>query len=114
MFACIQYYETFLWPVVARYNPELLKLDGPLVFGDKLILVPLIISGVMLGLGYIMLGIDLLSNRALPKLAVIMLMFGALVFGNGVVFPIRTLGLLILSSAMIWIGVHLIRLKYNK
>ena len=105
LFTAIQYYETFIWPVVARTNPELLKIDGALVFGSRLVLAPLLFSGVILGIGYLLLGIDLIQKRRLPRPVVLMLTIGGIVFGNGIVVPVRTLGMLSFAAAMVWIGV---------
>lgn len=104
LYACIQYYETFIWPVVAQYNPTLVKFDGALVFGDAVILIPLIISGVILAIGHVLLGIDLLRRRVFPSFIVLMLIIGAVVFGNGVVFSIRTVGIVFFTIAMLYIG----------
>ncbi len=104
LFTCIQYYETFLWPTVAKSNPELVKIEGALVFGAPLIVVPLVISGVVLGVGYIVLGISLFKSRVLPVPTILLLTFGAVIFGNGIVFSIRTIGMLAFVIALIWIG----------
>ena len=50
-YACIQFYETFLWPLIARHSPELFDAVGfsasdPLVFGQ------LIASGLVWSLGF--------------------------------------------------------------
>lgn len=114
MFTCIQYYETFLWPVVAQTNPELVSFDGPLVFGAPLVLVPLILSGIFLGAGYILLGIALYIERAVPRYAAILLIAGAVLFGNGVVFPVRTLGLFLFAIATVICGVAILKSNRQK
>lgn len=103
-YACIQYYETFIWPVVGRQYPEMVKIEGALVFGDTTVLIPLLLSGVFLGLGYILICIDLFKEKIFSKGVIWMLLIGALVFGNGIVIGIRTIGLILFVLAFIKIG----------
>jgi len=114
LFAAIQYYETFIWPVAGRLHPDLVQIKGPLVFGDTLVIAPLIASGAFLGLGCILLGIALIRSRVFPRFACWMLLFGAPIFANGVLFPIRSLGLLPFAAATIWMGVLLARSEASK
>lgn len=109
-FVAIQYYETFVWPVVVQFNPDLLKIDGPLVFGDRIILIPLVLSGVFVSIGYCFLTWHFLSNLAFSKIAVCLHLAGLLAFANGIIFPVRTLGLILLCSTMFHFG----RLIYKK
>lgn len=114
LFASIQYYETFLWPVVAQANPELVRFDGALVLGDPLVLVPLIASGGFLGVGYLLLGIALFRERMVPRYSAILLVVGAVLFGNGMAFPVRTIGLLIYAGATIVCCLALMRTAKTK
>ena len=108
-YACIQYYETFIWPVVGRQYPEMVKIEGALVFGDTTVLIPLMLSGVFLGLGYILICIDLFKEKIFSKGVIWMLLIGALLFGNGIVIGIRTIGLILFVIAFIKIGFVLIK-----
>jgi hypothetical protein len=74
-------------------------------------MMPLIGSGIVLGVGYILIGIALIKSKVLPISAILMLTLGALIFGNGIVLPVRTLGLLGLSTAMVWIGILMNRME---
>ena len=108
-FGCIQYYETFLWPVVVAINPELVQLKGPLVFGDRLVLVPLLLSGLTVAAGYLVLMADQIRSRSPHTGSIVLLGTGALVFANGIVFPVRTVGILVFATAMVWHGVLILR-----
>lgn len=103
-FACIQYYETFIWPLVGQLHPELVKIEGALVFGNYLLMVPLIISGLVLGIGYLLFCIDLLKHNIIQRHIVWFLLIGVLLFGNGIMIPIRTIGLILLVYSLIRVG----------
>ena len=104
LFACIQYYETLIWPAAAQINPELLKVKGALVCGNSRVVAGLLVSGALLGLGYILFGISALQIKSFPRLPVWFLIIGAPVFGNGILFSIRTLGLILFSAGTIWLA----------
>ena len=107
LFTSIQYYETLLWPAAAKINPELLQVKGALVSGDSGVVAGLISSGVLLGIGYILFGISALQTKSYPKIPLWLLIIGAPVFGNGIAFPIRTIGLLLFCIGTIWLAVSL-------
>lgn len=104
LFTSIQYYETLLWPAAAKINPELLQVKGALVSGDLGVVVGLISSGAFLGIGYILFGISALKTNSYPKIPLWFLIIGAPVFGNGIAFPIRTVGLLLFCFGTIWLS----------
>jgi hypothetical protein len=107
LFVSIQYYETLLWPAAARVNPDLLQVQGALVSGDRGVLAGLLVSGIFLGVGYILFGIAALRIKAFPKLPTWFLLVGAPVFGNGIVFPVRTLGLILFCTGILWWAIWL-------
>ena len=104
LFTGIQYYETLLWPAAAKVNPELLQVNGALVSGDVGVLIGLITSGILLGFGYIIFGISALKTQAYPRPPVWLLMIGAPLFGAGIAFSIRTIGLLLFCTGTIWLA----------
>jgi hypothetical protein len=108
LFTAIQYYETLIWPAVAHTNPELLQTNGLLVSGNPGVLAGLLASGIILGIGYILFGMAALRTKKYNKTAILLLMTGAVVFGNGIVFSARTIGLLLFCSGTIWLS-HLIK-----
>ena len=107
LFTSIQYYETLLWPAAAKINPELLQVKGALVSGDLGVVAGLTSSGALLGIGYILFGISALQIKSYPKIPLWLLIIGAPVFGNGIAFPIRTIGLLLFCIGTIWLAVSL-------
>lgn len=109
LFTAIQYYETLIWPAAAEVNPEMLQAKGVLVSGHTLVTGGLLVSGFILGIGYILLGADSLRTKRYPSVPIWFLMIGAVVFGNGILFPVRTIGLLFFSSGIIWISARLRR-----
>lgn len=107
LFACVQYYETLIWPAAAAIHPDLLQVKGALVSGNQGVTAGLLFSGIALGCGYILFGISALRTRRLPKIPVWFLISGAPVFANGIVFPVRTIGLLLFCAGTIWLALHL-------
>jgi len=107
LFTGIQYYETLLWPAAASADPGLVGLGGALVSGNPGVAGGLLASGILLGAGYILFGISALRANVLPKAALWFLIVGAPVFANGIVFPVRTLGLLLLCAGTIWLALIL-------
>jgi hypothetical protein len=109
LFTCIQYYETLLWPAAAKVNPELIQVGGALVSGNTGVVAGLLVSGVFLGIGYILFGISALQTKLYPKTPIWFLIIGAPVFGNGIVFPVRTVGLILFCIGTIWVSRHIIK-----
>lgn len=111
LFTSIQYYETLLWPAAAEFYPDLLQVKGALVSGDTRVVAGLITSGVFLGIGYILFGISAIQTKSYPKIPIWFLIVGAPVFGNGIVFPIRTVGLLVFCIGTIWLSIWILKDK---
>jgi hypothetical protein len=107
LFTAIQYYETLLWPAAAQINPELIRSKGALVSGNSAVAAGLLISGIVLGSGYVLFGIAALKTKKYAKAAIWLLMVGVVVFGNGIVFPVRTIGLILFTSGTIWVSIHI-------
>jgi hypothetical protein len=107
LFTGIQYYETLLWPAAASADPGLVGVTGALVSGDTGVAAGLLVSGILLGAGYILFGISALRAGTLPKTPLWFLIFGAPVFANGIIFPARTLGLLLFCAGTIWLALKL-------
>jgi len=106
LFTGIQYYETLLWPAAASADPGLVG-TGALVSGDPGVAAGLLASGILLGAGYILFGISALRAHLLPKIPLWFLIVGAPVFANGIIFPARTLGLLLFCAGTIWLALKL-------
>ena len=103
LFTSVQFDETFVWPLLARYSDNLLEINGPM-FTNLSWLSIYIIMGVLFALGFI--AIQSLRRNIFPKIPSILMIIGAPIFGGGLYVPlmIRTMGLILLSISFIWIG----------
>lgn len=102
-YACITYYETFFWPVIASQAPTLFAVLG---FSptNKSLAFAFWLSGLFWGLGYILFGIATTRSGLFPKWAGILFCAGAVIFGLGMVPMIRTLGALLFATGLIRLG----------
>ncbi len=99
LFAAIQYYETFLWPVAASMDSSMVAVQGPFVFGDLRVSIPLVLSGLILTVGFFLLMIELIRSgqkKTWPSL----LFIGVLLFGMGMIVPVRTIGLMLMTAGL--------------
>jgi len=106
LFTAIQYYETLIWPAAAKINPELLHANGALVSGNSAVVTGLLISGIILGAGYVLFGIAALKTGKFLKPAIWLQMAGIVLFGNGIIFTVRTIGLILFITGTIWLSFH--------
>ena len=107
-YSCVQFYETFFWPVIASGSPLLFKEVGfdP---SNTIINTQLILSAVIWAAGFILLGIITRKASFIPKKTVFIFILGALLFGVGMMFPIRTVGVILFSYGLIKYGIALRR-----
>ncbi len=105
-YTCIQFYETFFWPLIAAESPGLFKAVG-FSPSNKLIYTQLMLSAIPWAVGYILLGIFTYRSNLIAKWAVIIFTLGALLFGIGMAFPIRTLGVILFCIGLIKYGIVL-------
>lgn len=103
LYACVQYYETLIWPAAGQLNPELIQVDGALVSGNMAVAAGLLVSGAILSLGYILFGISALRNKIHPRIPLWLLIIGAPLFGVGIAFMIRTVGIILFGIGTIWL-----------
>ena len=80
---------------------------GVLLNGDPGIVAGLLGSGILLGAGYILFGISALRSKIFPRIPLWLLILGAPLFGMGVLFPLRTLGLVLFCAGTIWLALEL-------
>ena len=93
LYGCMQYDETFTWPILANKSPALLGTEG--LMSDPAYLSIFIIMGIILALGMVLFGIALWQANIFPRWSVICFVIGAILFGIGFGIMIRTLGLII-------------------
>ena len=105
LFTSMQFDETFVWPLLARYTDNLLEINGPM-FTNPSLLSAYIIMGILFTLGFIFIAVESLRRNIFPRIPSIFMIIGAPIFGGGLYVPlmIRTIGLILLSISFIWIG----------
>jgi hypothetical protein len=109
LYGCMQYEETFDWPILAAKAPALLETGG--LMADPAYLFIFLFMGFVLALGFILFGIAIWRARIYPGWAVIAFSAGAVLFGIGMAIPIRTLGLVGMVIGWGWMGYKLSRVK---
>ena len=110
-YSCIQFYETFFWPLIAAESTTLFQAVG-FSPSNKLIFLQLILSGIPWLVGFVLLGIVSFRSNLFSRWVILLYTIGAVLFGVGMAFPIRTLGIILFCTGMIKIGTFL--LKENK
>jgi hypothetical protein len=93
LYGCMQFDETFTWPILAVKAPALLETGG--LMSNTAFMFIFILMGLILAIGFILFGIAYWRARVFPRWAVIFFTAGATLFGIGMAIPIRTLGLVL-------------------
>ena len=107
-YICIQFYETFFWPLIAAESTILFQAVG-FSPSNKLIFIQLMLSGVPWLIGFILLGIISFRSNLFKKWIVLFYTIGAVLFGIGMAFPIRTIGIILFCIGMVKIGIVLLK-----
>jgi len=107
----VNYYETFINPVVAVEAPAFVSTYGAgLTIGMVAALFP--ISGGLFLIGYVMFSIDLLRSRQLGRGAPNLMIVGVAIFAAGLsgFFPMLVVqvGSVVFGVATAWLGIRLI------
>jgi hypothetical protein len=107
----LNYYETFVNPVVAVETPTFVDTYGAgLTIGLVAALFPA--TGGLFVIGYIMFSVDLLRSKLLGQAAPTMMIVGVLVFGAGLsgFFPMLVVqvGSILFGVATAWLGYLLV------
>lgn len=97
-YVCVQFYETFLWPPIARQSPELFEVVG-FTANDPVIFWQMIASGLVWSLGFAMTGAMVFRTTQM-KWTSAGLAIGAILFGIGMALPLRTIGLIVFSASL--------------
>lgn len=105
LFTALQFDETFVWPLLAEHAEELLEVQGPM-FADPPFYAGYLIMGALFAIGFIFVAAQSLRRRIFPVVPSVFLLIGAPLFAAGLLVPIivRTIGVLLLGIALIWIG----------
>ncbi len=113
----LNYYETFINPVVATEAPQFVEKYGAgLTIGLVRIVFPA--TGGLFVLGYILFASDLLRSRQLGGGAPTLMIIGVVVFGAGLsgFFPMVVVqgGSILFGAATAWLGYELLRTTPNQ
>jgi hypothetical protein len=93
LYGCMQYDETFTWPILAAKAPALLEAEG--LLANTAYLSIFMLMGLVLAVGFILFGIANWRARTFPRWTILFFTLGAVLFGIGMAIPIRTLGLVL-------------------
>lgn len=108
-------WETILWPIIVKYDRDLLAFNGAL-YRSKTFIPFFIVSGLIYSLGYILVGAGIMQTGILPWMGGLFLAVGAPTFGLGSLFgkyqvyP-RSLGVTLMSIGLIWVGIAMFGLR---
>lgn len=102
-YTCIQFYETFFWPIIAAESPSLFQAVG-FSPSNNIIYMQLMLSGIPWVVGFILLGIVTIKAEFVAKWIVWIFTIGALLFGVGMMFPVRSIGVILFSYGLIRYG----------
>jgi len=102
-YLCIQFYETFFWPIIASESPSLFKAVG-FSPSNTIIYIQLMLSAIPWALGFILLGIVTIKTQLIAKWTVWVFTIGALLFGVGMMFPIWSIGVILFSYGLVKYG----------
>ena len=105
-------WETVLWPILYRYDESLFDFQGP-IYSSRIFLGFFIVSGLIFGAGYVLVGIGIVQAGVLPRMAGIMLAIGAPTFGLGAMFGkyqvyVRSVGVTLMGAGLIWLGLAMV------
>ncbi|MDH5680840.1 MAG: hypothetical protein OEZ36_04580 [Spirochaetota bacterium] len=98
----VQFGETFVWPVLAKSNPDLLHLNGPLIKPGTLFFTANVTAGLLATVGIILFSIILVRQLKSSKILSVIYAISFIVFMVGIDPFIRTVGF------ALWIPVQLI------
>lgn len=104
------YYETFIWPVLAESDPNLINLSNGPIYSNPVFFTMLLLAGSIYVIGFLIFGYSTYKTDFFPKWAIFLLVIGVVMFIPGF-FPylIRTLGIIVYSLGLIWVGFVLIK-----
>ncbi len=105
LFSALQFDETFVWPLLAEHAEQLLDIKGPM-FTDPALFAAYLVMGALFAVGFVFVAAQSLKRRIFPVVPSAFLLIGALLFAGGLLVPVivRTIGVILLGVALIWIG----------
>ncbi len=106
------YYETFIWPVLAESDPNLINLSSGPIYTNPAFFIMLILAGSIYAIGFLIFGYSTYKTDTFSKWAILLLVIGVVLFIPGF-FPyaVRTVGIIAYAGGLIWVGYMLIKQK---
>jgi len=104
------YYETFIWPILAVSDPNLVTLSTGPIYSNPIFFMMQILSGSIFSIGFIIFGYSTYKTNTFSKWAILLLVTGVFLFIPGF-FPyiVRTVGIVVYTVGLIWVGYMLIK-----
>jgi len=106
------YYETFIWPVLAESDPNLIELSTGPIYSNPVFFIMLLLAGSIYVVGFLIFGYSTYKTDSFPKWAIFLLVIGVVMFIPSF-FPyiVRTLGIIVYALGLIWVGFVLLKQK---
>jgi hypothetical protein len=110
LFACVQFDEAFLWPILAKSAPEFLNPTGPML-SDPGFSTIYLLMGVLYIVGFVLFGVATFRGGVFPRFAALLLIVGIPLFAGGMFLPyfLRAAGSLLAGAGLIWMGLNMSR-----
>jgi hypothetical protein len=104
------YYETFIWPILAESDPNLVNLSTGPIYTNPAFFIMLILTGSIYAIGFLIFGYSTYKTGSFSKWAILLLVIGVVLFIPGF-FPyaVRTIGIIVYAGGLIWVGYKLIK-----
>jgi hypothetical protein len=93
LYGCMQFDETFTWPVLAEKAPYVLEAGG--LISDFHYMAIFILMGSVFAIGFLLFGIANWRAKIFPRWIIIFFTLGSILFSIGMAIPIRTIGLVL-------------------
>jgi hypothetical protein len=104
------YYETFIWPILAQSDPNLINMSTGPIYSNPVFFIMLILAGSLYAFGFLIFGYSTYKTETFPKWAILLLVIGVALFIPGFSpYIIRTLGAIVYAIGLIWVGYMLIK-----
>ena len=104
------YYETFIWPILAESDPNLVQLSTGPIYSNLVFFMMLMLAGSIYVIGWLIFGYSTYKTDSFNKWAILLLVLGVVMFIPGF-FPyaVRTIGIIVYAGGLIWVGYLLIK-----
>ncbi len=104
------YYETFIWPILAVSDPNLVTLSTGPIYSNPIFFMMQILSGSIFSIGFLIFGYSTYKTNTFSKWAILLLVIGVFLFIPGF-FPyiVRTVGIVVYAVGLIWVGYMLFK-----